>query len=150
MTEVFRHQHRVTYAECTIGNHIYYARYLDLLEAARGEFFRSLGTTFLAWQERSVIFPVIEVRLRYQSPARYDDILTITVVVSTAERVRLNFEYRIENQSAVKILEAETFHVCAGLNDKPQRLPPELITSLRPYLRPVEPAVEAVAAVRPS
>ena len=49
-TEVFRHSHRVTYAECTMGNHIYYARYLDLLEAARGEFFRSLGTTLRHWQ----------------------------------------------------------------------------------------------------
>ena len=40
---VFRYIRRVTYAECTLGNHIYHARYLDLLEAARGEFFRQLG-----------------------------------------------------------------------------------------------------------
>jgi hypothetical protein len=33
--QTFRHTHRVTYAECTVGNHIYYARYLDLLEAAK-------------------------------------------------------------------------------------------------------------------
>jgi len=30
---MFVHTHRVTYAECTVGNHIYHARYLDLLEA---------------------------------------------------------------------------------------------------------------------
>jgi len=134
MAEVFRHQHRVTYAESTVGNHIYYARYLDLLEAARGEFFRSLGASFHQWQEREVIFPVIEARLRYRAPARYDDVLTIAVVVSTAEGVRLNFEYRIENQSSAKILEAETFHVCTGLNDKPRRLPDELVATLRPYI----------------
>jgi acyl-CoA thioesterase FadM len=32
--QVFVHRHRVHYAECTLGNHIYYARYLDLLEDA--------------------------------------------------------------------------------------------------------------------
>ena len=121
MGELFRHQHRVTYAECTVGNHIYYARYLDLLEEARGEFFRLLGSTFLQWQDRDVIFPVIEARLRYKAPARYDDVLTISVAVSSAERVRLNFAYQIENQSGVGILDAETFHVCTGLNDKPKR-----------------------------
>ena len=40
MAEPFRHHHRVTYAECTIGDHVYHSRYLDLLEAARGEFMR--------------------------------------------------------------------------------------------------------------
>ena len=38
------------------------------------------------------------------------------------------------------ILEAETNHVCAGLNEKPKRLPEELIKSLEPFLRPPEPA----------
>src|SRR5258708_5015494 len=80
----FHYAHRVTYAECTIGDHVYYARYLDLLEAARGEFFRSLGATFLQWQERDTIFPVLECRLRYRSPARYDDLLSIEVWVASA------------------------------------------------------------------
>ncbi|EEF57182.1 hypothetical protein Cflav_PD0189, partial [Pedosphaera parvula Ellin514] len=38
--QLYRHSYRVTYADCTVGNHIYYSRYLNLLEAARGEFFR--------------------------------------------------------------------------------------------------------------
>jgi len=137
---VFRHTHRVTYADCTAGNHIYYARYLDLLEAARGEFFRQLGASFLHWQERDTIFPVIECRLRYKSPARYDDVLGIELWPAAIERVRLNFASRIFNQTGALILEAETFHVCAGLNEKPKRVPEELAAKLRPYLRSAEPA----------
>ena len=135
----FRYQHRVTYAECTVGNHIYYARYLDLLEAARGAFFRELGTSFLAWQERDVIFPALECRLRYKSPARYDDVLAIEVWPACAERVRLNFAYRITNQTGALVLEAETLHACTGLNEKPKRLPEELVTRLAPYLRSATP-----------
>src|SRR6266850_2613668 len=108
--QIFRHQHRVTYSECTLGNHVYYARYLDLLEEARGEFFRHLGAPFLCWQQEDTIFPVVECRLRYKSPARYDDLLTVEIWLTTLERVRLDFAYRILNQSQAEILEASTFH----------------------------------------
>jgi acyl-CoA thioester hydrolase len=131
----FRHQYRVPYADCTLGNHVYYARYLELLETARGEFFRNLGVTLLQWQERDTIFPVIEARLRYKTPARYDDVLTTDVWVASAERVRLNFAYRVVNQAGDLVLEAETLHVSTTLNEKPKRLPEDLIASLRPYVR---------------
>ena len=131
---VFRHQHRVGYADCTVGNHVYYSRYLEILEAARGEFFRELGVTFLQWQERDAIFPVVEAQLRYKAPARYDDVLMIEIWIAVAMRARLNFTYRIANQSGALILEAETHHVCTGLDEKPKRLPEELAEKLKPYL----------------
>ena len=134
MTAPFRHPHRVSYAECTLGNHVYHSRYLDWLEAARGEFIRSLGSTVLQWQERDVIFPVIEARLSYKSPARYDDLLAIEVWPTAVERVRLNFGHRILNQAGKLVLEAETFHACTGVNEKPKRLPEELADKLKPYL----------------
>jgi acyl-CoA thioester hydrolase len=135
MSAPFRHPHRVSYAECTVGNHVYHSRYLDWLEAARGEFIRSLGSTVRQWQECGVIFPVIEARLRYKLPARYDDLLTIEVWPTAIERVRLNFAHRIVNQSGKLVLEAETFHACAGVNEKPKRLPAELAGKLAPYMK---------------
>jgi acyl-CoA thioester hydrolase len=134
MAAPFHHPHRVSYADCTVGNHVYYSRYLDFLETGRGEFIRSLGPTMLEWQERDVIFPVLEARLRYRSPARYDDLLTIAVWPAAVERVRLNFGYRIVNQDGKSILEAETCHVCAGVSGKPRRLPEELAERLKPFL----------------
>lgn len=136
VANMFHHPYRVIYADCTLGNHVYHARYLDLLEAARGEFFRHLGATFLSWQEQDAIFPVIEARLRYQSPARYDDALQTAVWVTVAERVRLNFGYRMVNQNQTVILEAETLHVCTGREGtKPKRLPAALVAALKPHLR---------------
>jgi acyl-CoA thioester hydrolase len=131
---MFRHPHRVSYAECTVGNHVYHSRYLDLLEAARGEFIRSLGPAVLHWQEADVIFPVIEARLRYKSPARYDDLLAIEVWPALVERVRLNFGHRITNQHGKLILEADTFHACTGIDEKPKRMPEELAAKLKPFL----------------
>lgn len=133
----FLHRHRVTYASCTVGNHVYYARYLDLLEEARGEFLRHLGHPFLALQEAGTIFPVIEARLQYRGAARYDDVLSIEVWPTTAARVRLDFSYRILGPDGHLLLEGATRHACTGLDDKPRRLPAALVEALGPYLRPV-------------
>jgi acyl-CoA thioester hydrolase len=136
MVKTFRHHHRVSYAECTLGNHIYHSRYLDLLEAARGEFLRAIGPTVLSLQDADYIFPVIEARLRYKLPARYDDLLTIEVRPTLVERVRLNFGHRVLNQHGKLLLEAETFHCCTSRNEKPKRLPAELVEKLLPLMRP--------------
>jgi acyl-CoA thioester hydrolase len=134
--EPFRHIHRVTYSECTVGNHVYYGRYLDLLEEARGELFRTVGRTFLDWQNEGVIFPVIEVQLRYKGAARYDERVTVEVVVLEATGVRLNFGYRLLGADGTLKVEGETRHVCTSLEDRPRRLPPELVTTLAPFRIP--------------
>lgn len=135
----FRHPHRVSYADCTLGNHIYYARYLELLEVARGEFFRWLGHPLLTLQAQETLFPVIAARLRYKAPARYDDLLEIELWPTLVERVRLNFASRILRPADGKlILEAETDHVCTSLADKPRRVPAELAGKLQALCRPAE------------
>jgi acyl-CoA thioester hydrolase len=133
--KIFHHTHRVTYAECTVGNHIYYSRYLDLLEAARGEFFRSLEIPFAQLQNDDAIFPVVEVQLRYKAPARYDDLLAIEISITRLQGVRINFAYKIFNQNNALLLEGETFHVCTGLDEKPKRIPETLAQKLQPFLR---------------
>ncbi|MHB1305447.1 MAG: acyl-CoA thioesterase [Limisphaerales bacterium] len=134
MTGPFVHRYRVTYADCTIGNHIYYSRYLDLLELARGEFLRFLGQPLLKWQEEGVAFPVIEARLQYRRGARYDDLLDIEVRLTALKGVRLNFAYTMRDGENRTVLEAETFHACADVSEKPRRLPPSLVNALQPWL----------------
>jgi acyl-CoA thioester hydrolase len=129
----FVHPYRITYSDCTAGNHVYYARYLEILEVARNEFFRAVGLTFQYWQEHDTIFPVIESRLIYRAPARYDDLLQVELRVTQAKRIRLDFGYRILKSATEVIVEGETAHVCTSLDEKPKRLPPELIDRLAPY-----------------
>lgn len=131
---VFVHQHRVSYAECTVGNHVYHSRYLDLLEVARGEFLRARGQAFLGWQERGWAFPIVETRLRYLRLARYDDMLAIEVRLTCLKGARLNFAYVIRNAAGQKVVEAETFHACTGADERPRRLPAELIAGLQEWL----------------
>lgn len=135
---VFRHQHRVTYAECTVGNHIYHSRYLELLEAARGEFMRQAGHPVLSLQNAGFIFPVIEARLWYHRPARYDDLLTVEVHLFELDALRLGIAHRVVRQDGVLVLEAETRHVCTSPEEKPRRMPKGLLGALRAWVRPAE------------
>ena len=61
--------------------------------------------------------------------------LAIEVWPTLVERVRLNFGHRVTNQHGKLILEAETFHACTGVDEKPKRMPEELAEKLKPFLR---------------
>jgi acyl-CoA thioester hydrolase len=130
---VYKHPHRVTYADCTVGNHVYYSRYLEILEAARGEFFRALGCPFLALQESGAIFPVVGLEIAYKGMARYDDLLSIELCVNQLSSVRLNFGFRIVNARGEELASGETRHVCANLEERPTRLPKDVAEKLQPY-----------------
>ena len=132
---MFCHRHRVTYAECTLGNHVYYSRYLDLLEEARGEFYRSVGLSFLELQQRDLIFPVVECHIQYQAPARYDDWLKIEVWLTEMGRVKLRFGHRILHEDGTLLVEASTLHVCTSTHEKLKRLPAGIVQALQPHLR---------------
>jgi acyl-CoA thioester hydrolase len=138
---VFQHPHRVVYAECTVGNHVYYARYLDMLEEARGELFRQAGCPLLALQEGGTVFPVIGVEMAFKGPARYDDLLAIQLWVTELRGIRLNFGFRILHADGTTLAQGQTRHVCAGLDEKPKRPPHDLGQRLAPFsCPPQEPA----------
>ncbi|MBV9462858.1 MAG: acyl-CoA thioesterase [Verrucomicrobiae bacterium] len=131
---MFRHEIRVPYSAITLGNHVYYARYFDWLEAARGEAFRELGTPFAELQESDAIFPVLECEIRYFKPARYDDVVEIRSWFSKLSAIRFEWEYEIARGGDV-LAKARTSHVCATMQEKPRKIPPELARAMEPHLR---------------
>ncbi len=132
--QVFTHTHRVTYAECTVGNHVYYARYLDFLEEARGEFFRSLEIPLSELDVQGVKFPVIEVQVRYRGMARYDDVVRIEVWLSELRGVKMAFAYRVVTAEDKVLLEGTTIHGCLNAEEKPIRIPAEVVAKLEAFV----------------
>ena len=88
----------------------------------------------MQWQDQDVIFPVIEARLKYQGPARYDDMLAIDISITLAKMIRLNFAYVATIGDNKRVLEGETFHVCSGIDERPKALPEELLKLLQPWM----------------
>lgn len=128
---VFRLRYRVPYSDCTIGNHVYYARIIEWLERARNEFFRHLGVTFQSLTDQGIMLPVITCHVDYKGAARYDDEVEIEVKVAELRGVRITFDYRITRPADGRLIAtAQTIHACANLEERPQRLPDRLKTAL--------------------
>ena len=130
----FRHSLRVTYADSTVGNHVYYARYFDYLEAARSSFFRELGHPFQTLEDEGFAFPVIHCDGNFKSSARFDDLIHVDLWLTSVARIRLDFAYSIKSNEDQILFEGTTRHVCTDLNNKGARIPPKLSEKLSFYL----------------
>lgn len=135
--EIFQCTHRVCYAECTVGNHVYHSRFLDILERARGEFFRSLDCGLRQLQEEDVIFPVSECAMKFRAMARYDDVLTIELWLTDLRRVRFSCAGRIKDASGTVLFTAVTQLGCTTLEGRPRRMPAQLADALQKYVAPL-------------
>ncbi len=130
----FRHTLRVAYADCTVGNHVYYARYFDFLEAARGDFFRALGHSFQDLEDEGFAFPVIHCEGDYRIAARYDELIQIDLWLTSLARIRLDFGYRIVTDDDRLLFHGMTRHACTDRDNKGARIPGALVEKLTPYL----------------
>lgn len=134
--KIFTCTHRVGYAECTVGNHVYHSRFLDIVERARGEFFRSLNCTLLQLQEEDVVFPVTECSMKFHSMARYDDLLSIELWLTDLRRAQFSHASRVKNHQEVVLFEGVIRLGCTTGEGKIRRMPAPLIEVLRKYLAP--------------
>lgn len=84
---------RVLYGDTDKAQVVHHARYLDYLEAGRLEFLRHHGLDYREFEARTGLgMPVVEARLRYRAPARFDDLLDVETWVSVCSRAKVVFE----------------------------------------------------------
>jgi len=114
---------RVRYAETDQMNVVYHSNYIIWFEVGRVEFMRQLGFTYREMeQEDELHLPVVEVRCRYKSPARYDDELTIRTHIARLRSSLIQFQYEIvRGDGAVLLAEGESTHV--AVNAKMEKTP---------------------------
>ena len=126
---------RVPYSDMTAGDHVYYSRYLEWLEAARTEAFREMGFTLHDLQKKkSLMFPVVECLLKFHKSARYDDLIDIRSWFSEVGKVKFFWDYEVARGDEI-IADAKTLHVCATLDEKPTRLPADLAARMKKHIR---------------
>jgi acyl-CoA thioester hydrolase len=124
------YQHRVLYGDTDQMQVVYYGTYLRFFEGARNEWVRALGLTYAQIEERGIYLPVLEVGVRYLKPARYDDLLEISIRVSYT-RVKIRFDYTVHKAGAPEpLILAHTVHACVGRDGRPTRAPDWLIDAI--------------------
>ena len=94
---------RVRYGETDQMGVVYHGNYATYFEVARTEWLRNLGVTYKGMEESGIMLPVISLSFNFIKPAKYDDILTVKVLLKKRPLVKIDFDYEIINQNNEKI-----------------------------------------------
>ena len=73
---------------------------------------------------------VNEIRVRFRSPARYDELVQVRTSLREPGRRRVVFGYRIEREG-VLLAEGESVHLVAGSDNRAKVLPEDLLALIQ-------------------
>lgn len=113
---------RVRYAETDRMGLLHHANYLVYFEQARTELLRSRGVTYKELEDQGYLLVLAKAAVRYKSPARYDDMLTLRITVSRTTPVRIEHKYEVFRDGQL-LAEGETTLACVDREGRLQPLP---------------------------
>lgn len=119
---------RARYAETDQMGVVYYANYLVWMEVARVDYCRSIGFLYKDMEmDDGILLAVSESHCRYLSPARFDDEVSISTGVSSANRRFVTFGYEM-TCAGRRLAVGQTRHIFLNRQFRPVRLPPKYST----------------------
>ena len=115
-------QVRVRYAETDAMGFLHHASYLIYCEMGRTELYRASGGNYREMEEQGLYFVVVDMRVKYKAPARYDDVLTVRTSISRITQVKLEHDYQISRDRQV-LATAHSVLACIDCEGKVRRIP---------------------------
>src|ERR1700738_3795109 len=88
-------QIRVRYAETDRMGLLHHANYLVYFEQGRTELLRARGLSYKDLEDQGFLLVLVRVQVRYRSPARYDDVLTLRTSVVRTTSVKIEHRYEL-------------------------------------------------------
>jgi acyl-CoA thioester hydrolase len=116
---------RVRYAETDRMGLLHHANYLVYFEQGRTELLRSQGLSYRDMEDQGFLLVLTKVQVRYRSPARYDDLLTLQTTVLRTTLVKIEHRYEL-SRDGLLLAEGDTTLGCVDREGKVQSLPPFL------------------------
>jgi acyl-CoA thioester hydrolase len=96
---------RVYYEDTDAGGVVYYANYLKFMERARTEWLRNKGfEQDELWRKDGIIFAVRHVDVGYHHPARFNDALEVSAVVTQKGHASLTLYQEVIRTEDTRIL----------------------------------------------
>src|SRR6266852_9320969 len=107
---------RVRYAETDRMGLLHHANYLVYFEQGRTELLRSRGITYKDLEDQGYLLVLTRVQVRYRSPARYDDLLTLRTTVARTTLVKIEHRYELLRDGML-LAEGETTLGCVDRDE---------------------------------
>lgn len=120
-------QFRVRYAETDQMGIVHHASYVVWCEFGRTEYIRDLGMSYAELERSGVSLAVAELSMRYHSPARYDDMVSVTTTLTSVRSRAITFDYLIADvATGERLVTARTQLVSVDPDGRPASLPQEV------------------------
>ncbi len=121
---------RVRYGETDQMGYVYYGNYATYYEVARVESLRNLGFAYKDLETDGIMLPVLENHSYFIAAAKYDDLLTIKIIVPEKPGVKIGFRYEITNENDILINKGSTILAFVNMKTGKPCRPPELMQKL--------------------
>ncbi len=119
---------RVRYAETDRMGLLHHANYLVYFEQGRTELLRSRGLAYKDLEDQGYLLVLTKVEVRYRSPVRYDDVLTLRTTVVRTTAARIDHKYEVLLEGAL-VAEGSSTLACVDREGRVQALPDYLRNS---------------------
>ncbi|MFD0750309.1 acyl-CoA thioesterase [Mucilaginibacter calamicampi] len=127
---------RVRYGETDQMGYMYYGNYAEFYEVGRVEMLRSLGLTYAGMEANGIMMPVMEMSCKYLKPARYDEEITVRVMMDKMPGVTIHFKYELFNEKQELIHTGETLLCFVKMATLRPCLPDrEFLEKLKPFFK---------------
>jgi acyl-CoA thioester hydrolase len=104
---------RVRYAEVDQMGALHHSRFWVYFEMGRTELLRQGGVAYADLEKAGVFFVVARCEARFHSPARYDDVLTLTTTITRMGAARIDHAYELKHAaSGTVVATAQTTLAC--------------------------------------
>lgn len=90
---------RVRYKDTDAMGVVHHSNYVNFYESARTEMLREFGTTYRILEESGVMLPVKSVSMEFFTPALYDDLLTVRIILREVPVAKMVFDHEIYNEA---------------------------------------------------
>lgn len=120
---------RVRYAETDKMGVVYHSNYVIWFEVGRVELLRQLGFEYSTMEkEDDCHIPVVDLRVRYKAPARYDDEIVVRTRLANVRSSLLHFAYEVLRAGDRTLLATgETMHIIVDSQFQRRALPEKYI-----------------------
>ena len=126
-------EHHVNFYDTDAMAVVHHSNYIRWFETGRVEYLRKYGITLGDMMEDGYVFPITEVRAKYVSPGRFDDVICIETRPKALTKAKMAFQYRVFNKATgERLVTGCPQHVCTPRDSgKITRLPEKYYAKLQ-------------------
>lgn len=96
----YTHPIRVRYQETDQMGVVFHGNYVTWFEIGRTEWIRNIGYQYRDIEQNGLLFPVIDLAVKYVLPAKYDDMVIVCTRMKEYTPLRMEFENQVRRVPA--------------------------------------------------